>query len=248
MLHSKLLARIVLSSSTYPVVLHSLPRILLLPMWIYLILFSSCWLSVMSPPDASACPTAICSSSLFPGSIGTSPCTSLNSSSFPLFHPLGPGDSFFVCIHPCFSRQGFLNDRSDSFSTFVIMWFDRFSMRCQRCTTWTTSSVTVSFDVSRQLVEYLLGSASGTLCTTLLGNGGPAPSMSAVTFSVNFNSAVHLPRSATQAFPVRRFPSLTQCLSRPTFAAHNSVLGNAQNYSCSIMMTDKDSVSHAACK
>ena len=58
----------------------------------------------------------------------------------------------------------------------------------------------------------------------------------------------NLPRSATQTFPVRRFPSITQCLSCPTFASHNSILGNAQNCSCSIMMTNKDSLSHAACK
>ena len=58
----------------------------------------------------------------------------------------------------------------------------------------------------------------------------------------------HLPRSATQTFQVRRFPSITQCLSCPTFASHNSILGNAQNCSCSIMMTNKDSLSHATCK
>ena len=58
----------------------------------------------------------------------------------------------------------------------------------------------------------------------------------------------HLPRSATQTFPVRRFSSIAQCLSRPTFASHNSVLGNAQNCSCFIMMTHNDSLSHAACK
>ena len=58
----------------------------------------------------------------------------------------------------------------------------------------------------------------------------------------------HLPRSATQTFPVRRFPSVTQCLSRPTFASHHSIIGNAQNCSSSIMMTNKDSLSRAACK
>ena len=58
----------------------------------------------------------------------------------------------------------------------------------------------------------------------------------------------HLPRSTTQIFPVRRFPSIAQCLSRPTLASHNSILGNAQNCSCSIMMTNEDSLSHAACK
>ena len=41
--------------------------------WTSLILFSSCWLSMMSPPDASACRTATCSSSVFPRSSGTSP-------------------------------------------------------------------------------------------------------------------------------------------------------------------------------
>ena len=33
-------------------------------------------------------------------------CTSLYSSSFPLFHSLCLSDSVFVRIHPCFSRQG----------------------------------------------------------------------------------------------------------------------------------------------
>ena len=45
----------------------------LLPTWMSLILSSSCWSSLMSPPDASACRTAIGSSSLFPGSLGASP-------------------------------------------------------------------------------------------------------------------------------------------------------------------------------
>ena len=67
-------------------------------------------------------------------------CTSLNSSSFPLVHSLCLGDSVFVCIHPCFSRQGSLNSRSDSFSTYVFVWFDRSSMRCQCCKTRTASS------------------------------------------------------------------------------------------------------------
>ena len=40
----------------------------------------------------------------------------------------------------------------------------------------------------------------------------------------------------------------TQCLSRQTFPSHNPILGNAQNCSCSIMMTNEDSLRHAACK
>ena len=58
----------------------------------------------------------------------------------------------------------------------------------------------------------------------------------------------HLPRSPRQTFPVHRFPNITQCLSCPAFASHNSILGNAQNCSCSIMMTNEASWSHAACK
>ena len=69
---------------------------------------------------------------------------------------------------------------------------------------------------------------------------GVAPSLSAVTFFVNFISGAEC-----HTFPVRRFPSITQCLSCPTFASHNSILGNAQNCSCSIMMTHKDSSSDA---
>ena len=38
-------------------------------------------------------------------------------------------------------------------STFVVVWFDRSSIRCQRCTTRSTSCVTVSLDVSRQHIE-----------------------------------------------------------------------------------------------
>ena len=188
-----------------------------------LILFSSCWFSVMSPPDASTCRTATCSLSLFRGSIGTSPAP-LNSSSFPLFHSLCLSDSVFVRIHPCFFRQGFLNDRSDSFSAFVIMWFCRSSMRCKRRTTRTTSSVFVSFNVSRQNVE----SSRLNLRRSLNHNPWQWGSRSFFVScdllrQLQFRSP-HLPRSATQTFAVRRFPSIAQCLSRPTFASHNSIL------------------------
>ena len=58
-----------------------------------------------------------------------------------------------LCIHPCRTRQGSLDNRSDSFSTFIVVWFRHSSVRCQRCTTQTTSSVTVSLDVCRRHVE-----------------------------------------------------------------------------------------------
>ena len=169
------------------------------------------------------------------------PCTSLNSSSFPLFHSLCLGDSVFVRIHPCFSRQSSLNDRSDSFSAFVIMWLCRSSMRCKRCTAWAASSVSVSFNVRRQNVE----SSAFKLSRSFNNNPWQWRSRS---FFVSWDFLCqlpfwshHLPRSATQTFQVRRFPSITQCLSCPTFASHNSILGNAKNCSCSIMMTNKDS-------
>ena len=69
------------------------------------------------------------------------------------FHSLCLGDSVFICINPCLSRQGSLDIRSGSFSTFVVVWFCRSSMRCRRCTARTTSSVIVSLDVCRQDVE-----------------------------------------------------------------------------------------------
>ena len=43
-----------------------------------------------------------------------------------------------------------LNDRSDSFSTFNVVGFDRSFMRCQHCTTRTTSSLTASLCVNRK--------------------------------------------------------------------------------------------------
>ena len=79
-----------------------------------------------------------------------------------------------------------------------------------------------------------LAQTSGILSTTILVNG--------------CHKSDHLPRRATQAIPVRRGPCIAQSLSRPTFAAHSSVLGNVQNCSRSITLTDKDSLSHPTCK
>ena len=167
---------------------------------------------------------------------------------FPLFHSLCLGDSVFVCIHLCFSRQSCLINRSDSFSTFVVVRFHRSSMRSQRCTTRTTSSVTASLDVTRQHME------SSWLRLWNSFHHKPWQWRSRSFFvSCDFRCQLHvkshhLPRRATQAVPVRRVPCITQCLSRPTFASHNSVHGNAQHCSRSSMMTDQDALSHAACK
>ena len=81
----------------------------LLSMWIALLMFSPSFSlsrrmrSHVDPPSA-----------LVPGFHKHIPYTSLNSTSFPLIHSLCLGDSVFVCIHPCFSRQGSLKNRFDS--------------------------------------------------------------------------------------------------------------------------------------
>ena len=113
---------------------------------------------------------------------------------------------------------------------------------------WAASSVSVSFNVRRQDVE----SSGFNLWRPL--NHKPWQWWSRSFFvscdflrQLQFWSS-HLPRSPTQTFSFRRLPSITQCLPCPTFASHNSILDNAQNCSCSIMMTNKDSLSHAACK
>ena len=98
-------------------VLHSLPLILFCQRGC----LSSCPLSVMSPPDASACRTATCSSALLsPVSMGTSRAPALHELFF--FDLVCLSDSVFVRIHPCFSRHGSLNNRSDSLSRHSSLW------------------------------------------------------------------------------------------------------------------------------
>ena len=99
----------------------------------------------------------------------------------------------------------------------------------------------------------LLDSTSGIISIAILGDGGPAPLLSDVTVFVNYNSRGTIchrmtHKNDTQAVPVRSIPCIDQWLSRPGFASHNSLLGNTQNCSCSIMMTNKDAMSKTACK
>ena len=79
--------------------------------------------------------------------------------------------------------------------------------------------------------ENLLGSASGALSTTILGNGGIAPSLSAVTFFVNFNSGAtichrvpHKPSQFDSQASLSAF--LVQLLPRtpPFLVIHKTVL------------------------
>ena len=129
------------------------------------------------------------------------PCTSLNSISFPLFNSLCLSDSVFVRIHPCFSRQGSLNDRSDSISAFIVMWLCRSSIRCNHCASWTASSVSMSFNVCGQHVE----SSGFNLWRSFNHNSWQwrsRPFLVSCDFlrQLQFWSQ-HLPRSATQTFP-----------------------------------------------
>ena len=128
------------------------------------------------------------------------------------------------------------------------MWLCRFSMRCKRCASWAASSVSMSFSVRRQDVE----SSGFDLWRSFIHNSQRWRSRSffvscAFLRQLQFWSH-HLSRSATQTSPVRRFPSISQRLSCPASSSHNFILGNAQKRSCSIMMTNEDSLNHADCK
>ena len=106
------------------VVLNVLSPILFIPRWMSLILFSSCCLS--SSPDATAC----------------------RSASAPLSRRLRL--CAFILAVPVKVLSIIVLIRSRH---FIVVWFRHSSVRCQRCTTQTTSSVTVSLDVCRRHVE-----------------------------------------------------------------------------------------------
>ena len=115
------------------------------------------------------------------------PCTSLNSSSFPLFHSLCLGDLVSVRIHICFSRQGssmivLIRCRHSSLCGFVALPCDASAAQTGQppVCPWASMSADETWN--------LPGSTSGALSTTILGNDCPAPSLSAVTFFVSFNS------------------------------------------------------------
>ena len=106
------------------------------------------------------------------------------------------------------------------------------------------SCVTAS-DEAADNAQNLLGAASGVLSITILGKGGPAPPLSAVTFLVHVNSGVTSCHVATQTFPVRGSPKHHSVSVLSNFCLAQPILGNAHNCSGLIMMTDKDSLNHA---
>ena len=81
--------------------------------------------------------------------------------------------------------------------------------------------------MSTDKTQNLLGWTSGALSTTILSNGGPASSLSAVTFFANFNSGATIyhgvPHKPSQF--VASQASLSVCLVQ--LLPHNAVHGNA---------------------
>ena len=138
-------------------------------------------------------------------------CTSLNSNSLPLFHSLCLSDSVFVRIHPCLSRQGSLKDRSGSLSAFIVMWLCRFSMRCERCTSWTASHLSMRIKIRRPDVK---SSGFSFRCSF---NHNPLQWRCDFLRQLQLWSH-HLPRSATQTFPVRPKHRSVSVLSSFCFA------------------------------
>ena len=143
MMHSELLARIVLSSSTYQVILHSLPLILLCQrgcLWFYSL---RAGFSVMSPPGASACRHLLISFS--PGSAGTSPALrSIRALLISRTRFLSATLSLHVSL---------LASPAKILSEFISTWFRRFFLRCKQRVSWTTSHVSVCLNIRRQNEE-----------------------------------------------------------------------------------------------
>ena len=148
-------------------------------MWMSLIVFFSCCFS--HTPDAIR---HLLSILMFHRHII---CSSFYSSSSSVFHSLYLSDSLFVCTHFRLVRHGSLNSCPVSFSTFIVVWCCRPAMRCQRCTTWTTSSVAASLKVNKATQRRSLAQPLELFHLHFLGNGGPARSVSDAAFFVNFN-------------------------------------------------------------
>ena len=216
LMHSEILAQIVLSSLNCQIVLHLLPLIFFCQRGC---LFSSCWLSMTSPPDASTCRTAICSSSLFPGSKSTYPAPrSTRTLLLSFTRSVSAILSLYAFILASPVKDS-LNDRSDRFWCSSLC--DFVALSCDATVAQSTSSESMSFNFrSRPILQrsfihnpWWWGSLLLLVNCDLLRQ-------------LQFWS-LHLPRSVTQTFPSSRFPSITQCLSCPTFASYNSILENA---------------------
>ena len=152
----------------------------------------------MSPPDASACRTATRSS--------TPQAHLLHLALlelFPLFDSL--------CLSDCLWTHSSLLFPS-KISVFVLIlsrrssWCGFVAFPCDASAAHPGQPPVCTWN--------LLGSTSGALSTTILGNGSPAPSLSAVSFFVNFNSGATIchgmPHKPSQS--VNAQASLKVCL------------------------------------
>ena len=110
---------------------------------------------------------------------------------------------------------------------------------------WTTSSVAVSLDVSRQHVECSpVNLWSSVNCNT---RQWEFFSFVGCDFLRQFPLKIHhLSRSATQAMPVRSSPRISQWLSWATVASYSSTFNDTQNCSHSII-DDQQCLTHTAC-
>ena len=152
-------------------------------------------------------------------------CTSLNSNSAPLFESLCLNDSLVKLIHPCFSRQKTLKNRSDSLSELILMWFCRLSMRSEQRVSRTNSNVSGTSISADNAASSAL---SPQRCTD---NNSCRQKCRSFFVSDELLGQSYFRQSITtcQRLPNKSFihsQSITQCLSCPTFASQNSTLGN----------------------
>ena len=98
------------------------------------------------------------------------------------------GDSVFACIHPCLTHQGSHDHRSDSFSTFCVVWFlslframralhNRDNLQCSEPPCLQTTRGNLS------------AQPKGILQTAILGKWDPAPS--GPTFATECHTLCH---------------------------------------------------------
>ena len=151
---------------------------------------------------------------------GHIPCTSLYLSSSPLSDSLSLSDSVLVCIHPGFSRQASLNNHSDSLSESILTWFCRFSMQSKQRMSPTTSHVLTDTSVLN-LQKPQHSRQSNILSFFILDE------------LLQFCSRDH------------RFPGIEWRLSYPTFASHNSIVGNIFKWSGLIVASNKHPLNYA---
>ena len=203
---------------------------------------------MMLPPDASAFLNRHLLIILIPGFLKHI----LHLAQFELFSSLGLACSQRFC--PCMFQSWLLLPK---FSRFC-----RLSLRCKQLVSRTTSHVSGCFNVRRQNVESPTLNLSRFLDHNSWHHQSRAFFVSCDPLRQLQLWLHHLPttcqfcfcnhhtrpnrhgrQTSKPIFQIHRFPGITQSLTYPTVASHTSTLGNEKKCSCSILMTDKDSLS-----